>query len=547
MKEFFSLLLVCLSTAVLYGQKIEDIDPELINWYNKDLEEDDILGTSVEKAYRELLANKESKKTIVVAVLDSGVDTTHVDLKGQLWVNTGEIPNNGIDDDGNGYIDDVHGWNFLGNAAGENVNHETLELTRICANLEGKFETREIDTTQMDETALAEYTLYREARTMLEERVKKQRELLDNYKRFNEYRGRCEKILKEEAGVVVNGLSDLEDVIVYTGRGRAARSFLYEIYEDGYSQEEFQKSVDRFNEMLEKQLNTKYNPRTIVGDDPTNFADSLYGNNDIMGPRSTHGTPVSGIIAALRNNDEGVDGVADNVRIMALRVVPNGDERDKDVALAIRYAANHGANIINMSFGKTHSPEKYMVDEAVRYAVSKGVLFVHSAGNDAKNIDEIPSFPSPTYSDGTHIPGWITVGANRIEKDKYLVAKFSNYGATSVDVFAPGEDVVCLDTNSRYTVINGTSFSGPVVSGVAALVWSYYPELSAVELAELIKTHTYKVTRPRKVRLPLEGSGKRKKAKFETLCTSGGVVNAYAILAALEAKTEVEETAEEVQ
>ena len=308
-------------------------------------------------------------------------------------------------------------------------------------------------------------------------------------------------------------------------------------YESGFRLEGLEGYIDYIQKYVDTYLNLDFNPREVVGDDPYNMDDRSYGNSDVRGPAATHGTFVAGIIAAKRNNNLGIDGIADNVQIMALRAIPDGDERDKDVALAIRYAVDNGANIINMSFGKTYSPNKKFVDEAVKYAEENNVLLVHAAGNEGKDIDVHRKYPSNLYEDGAWVETWLTVGANSAEANMNLPAIFSNYGIKNVDLFAPGVQVVSTDTGSTYNKMNGTSFSCPVVAGVAALVLSHYPELTAVQLKEILKESVTLVKKPKKVYVPGRGKKEREKTKFRKLSNTGGIVNAYAALELAEKMT----------
>ena len=283
-----------------------------------------------------------------------------------------------------------------------------------------------------------------------------------------------------------------------------------------------------FDKFLDFHLNTDYNAREAIGDDPDNIEDTDYGNNNVEGPSAGHGTFVSSLIAANRENTVGIQGIAKSVQIMCLRAVPDGDEYDKDIALAIRYAVDNGANVINMSFGKAYSPHKDWVDEAMMYAASKNVLLVHAAGNDSKNNDEKPSYPCDLTKDGKTVSTWMEIGANTIKGKKYLCGTFSNYGVGSVDLFAPGVDVIGALPDDKYAMLNGTSFASPVSAGVAALVWSYHPELSAEELKDiLMKSVTY--YGKKKVKIP-SNADKPPKARFRDICLTGGVINAYRAL-----------------
>ncbi|MCU0404428.1 MAG: S8 family serine peptidase [Chitinophagaceae bacterium] len=290
---------------------------------------------------------------------------------------------------------------------------------------------------------------------------------------------------------------------------------------------------EELNAYLEQQeglMNAKTSPfvnyRALIGDNPDDISDRNYGNPDIMGPEAKHGTHVAGIIAAKRNNNTGMDGVANNVQILTLRAVPDGDEYDKDIALAIRYAADNGAKVINMSFGKDFSPKKEWVDDAIRYAASKDVLLVHAAGNDSKNIDENDNFPSALMNDKSVAANMITVGASGDSSIKTgMIAPFTNYGKVTVDVLAPGVKIYStVPTGNRYSFQEGTSMAAPVVSGIAALIRGYYPQLSAAEVKQILMQSVDKTLSNQLFSKP--GSDDETITMAE-LCGSGGIVNAY--------------------
>ena len=270
-------------------------------------------------------------------------------------------------------------------------------------------------------------------------------------------------------------------------------------------------------------LNQNLDTRSIVGDSYENLSERFYGNNHYEGPSGDHGTHVAGIIAAARNNGKGMNGIADNARIMVVRVVPDGDERDKDIANGIRYAVDNGAKIINMSFGKGFSPDKPVIDEAVRYAVSKDVLLVHAAGNDHRNTDTTNNFPRDTYANNTGVASsWMEIGASSWQKRKHIAADFSNYGKQNVDVFAPGVDIYSTIPDSKYASFDGTSMAAPVTAGVAALLRSYYPTLTANQVKEILLQSAIKV----KGKVILPGDAKRK-VKMTDLCQTGAIISAY--------------------
>lgn len=488
---------------------VEELDAKYLNWFNSDFSSQNIAGTSVDKAYSELLVNKQTKKTVIVAVIDSGVDINHEDLKGNIWINEDEIPNNNIDDDNNGYIDDINGWNFIGGPNGEHIVKENYEITRLV---------RENDESN---------PLLPKAKSEYKKELEDKESEMENLQKFQAIYIRVKMILLEKTGVDVQSEEDLKSIESDDPQVNAAKDFLVDRYSTGFTEEVLNEYLDHLGDYLDYYLNLDFDIRGLVNDDPKDITDKYYGNADVTGPRADHGTSVAGIIAAKRNNDIGIDGIATDVRIMALRSVPNGDERDKDIALSIIYAVDNGADIINMSFGKSYSPQKEFVDQAVKYAEERGVLLIHASGNSAKNIDIENSYPSDRYIDNVEASNWLNVGASTYNVDKGIAAVFSNYGAKHVDIFAPGENIISTDTASSYRLVDGTSFAAPVATGIAALMLSYYPDLTPNQLIEILMSSAFKFKKPKKVFLPNEESEKRKKVKFTHLSKSGGIINAY--------------------
>ncbi|TLX74401.1 peptidase S8 [Labilibacter sediminis] len=511
MRKFLVFIgILCLSQIVYsQGKTIDELNPEFLDWFNKDFDDDKIMGSSVDKTYELLLKDKKVKQTVIVAVIDGGVDVYHEDLKGKIWINADEIPDNGIDDDNNGYVDDIHGWGFLGNADGENISYENMEVTRIL---------------KLDDES---HELYEAAKEIYEKEMSQVEASIKGIKKFEESFVNAKKLIKAETGVEVNSYEEIKKAKPISKAGKSAKKWLFKRYKYGFTEDRLEKAKKRNEDQIERYLNKEFNPRELVGDDPSDINCIGYGNNDVVGPDASHGTFVAGVIAANRDNGIGINGVATHVKIMALRTVPDGDERDKDIALSIRYAVDNGAHIINMSFGKPLSPYKQFVDDAVKYAEEKGVLLVHSAGNAGKNNNDSEVYPNCNYISGGQASNWITIGASSKTRDKEVAGIFSNYGDASVDFFAPGVDMISLEPESTYSMGSGTSFSSPVVSGVAALILSYYPEFKAKELIEVLNQSTYKVDKPKKVYQPGFKSRKREKVSFSTLSKNGGVVNAY--------------------
>jgi subtilisin family serine protease len=495
------------------------------NWQNLDLKKDSVFGIDTEKAYAELLKGKKSTP-VLVGVLDGGVDINHEDLKRIIWVNKKEKAGNGKDDDKNGYIDDINGWNFLGSAKGS-VNQETLELTRILRRDRAKFENLTAATVQPADSAA--FTQYLKAKIDYEKETEEAKNAVANISGLKTVLDAMVKKMGKEKPE----LADFQNFKPESGiedrlKGIMVSQLQNTTFESFYNSQ-IVKGLEHYQDQLKYNLNIDFDPRPeLVGD---NYADSQqrnYGSNDVKGPDASHGTHVSGIIAADRTNTIGIQGVADNVMIMGVRAVPNGDERDKDVANSIRYAVANGARVLNMSFGKAYSWDKKAVDEAVKYAVSKDVLLVQAAGNDNKNLDVEKSFPDRRYESGGVASSYIVVGASGPNDDKTLKADFSNYGKTTVDVFAPGVQIYSTVPDNKYEAYNGTSMASPVVAGLAALIRSYYPKLTAVQVKEIIMKSVVKVNH--NVDVEMEEGVAPKSVPFADLCITGGIVNAYQAL-----------------
>lgn len=501
-------------------------DNKNFNWFNKDYSTDKVTGVSTERTYNELLKGKESK-TVVVAVIDGGVDINHEDLKDIIWINEDEIPGNGIDDDKNGYIDDVNGWNFIGNDKGENVNEDNLEVTRIYRAYKDKYaDKKESDISDSEKKA---FEMYKKSEEIYKKDLEKYSTQKKNMDVFIENFEFTDKYLKDYLKKEKYTLDDLNKIKTSNNQFIQVINFQKYVLKNNIDIEETKEYQDYIRKMVDYNLNVDFNGRSIIDDNEEIFEGKVYGNNDVKGPRAEHGTHVAGIISAMRNNNVGINGIADNVRIMVVRTVPDGDEHDKDVAKSIIYAVDNGAQIINMSFGKSISPYKEFVDKAVKYAEEKGVLLIHAAGNDSEDNDEGNNFPSDTYLDGTIAANWIEVGASSMNNNKELCADFSNYGIKNVDFFAPGVDIYSTMPENKYKSQSGTSMAAPVTTGVASVLKSYFPELTAAQIKEILMKSVVKLEK-KTVYLPLSSDderGKPGKVKFGQLSVTGGLVNLY--------------------
>ncbi len=437
---------------------------DLKRWSHLDLVNDTIPGMSVDKAYKELIKGKKGKK-VIVGIVDSGVDINHEDLKAVIWTNPKEIAGNGIDDDKNGYIDDIHGWNFLGDAV-----HEQLEMTRIVKKGPGTPD-------------------YDKAKAQLEEELKG----IQPQKQQLDFILNAEKTV---ATFLKKSDFTLEEVKAIqsdeTGVKQAKAMFTQILSKS--TKAEFDAQIEEFKDYIYGQmnynLNVEFDGRSIVGDNPNDLKDTKYGNNNVVGPdpkEAKHGTHVAGIVAQVRGNNKGGDGVTNNAQIMTIRALPNGDEYDKDIALGIRYAVDNGAKVINGSFGKYYSQHKEWVMDAIKYAESKDVLVVIAAGNESFDLDVTNKYPNDTY-DGSpeYAKNVLIIGALSPAYGSKMVAGFSNYGKNNVDIYAPGDEIYATTPLNTYEYLQGTSMASPNVAGVATLIRSYYPKLTAIQVKQII-------------------------------------------------------------
>jgi len=520
----------------------EGASSELHSWYHKDYALDTIPGISVEKWYAQN-KKKQKGKNIIVAVIDTQIDLKHEDLQGQIWTNSNEIPNNGIDDDHNGYIDDINGWSFTADKAGGYVVWANFEFVRLVRDWDSIFKGK----TQKEIASqdLINFKEYSRAKSKLEE--------------TNAYYKNWLKSLKYNVAnyqVARDTLKHFFPTEDYTVKQLDSLYKKFKINDKTYKQRRDDNNQDlgalidcmmvnlemgqktfkdvkdqevQLDSVVNKSLNINFDDRTFIGDNPK-ILEKGYGNNKvsntIKGVRTIqdHNTMVSGIIGANRDNNIGIKGMLQNVKIMPLNISPSGDEHDKDITMAIRYAVDNGAKVINMSFGKEFSLHKAWVFDAFKYAEEHNVLLVHVAGNNSLNIDENPYYPSDIAYDGSNevCGNFINVGSVSSKLDSTFVSTFSNYGKQNVDLFAPGDKIHTTSAGNTYKSDSGTSLAAPMVSGTAALIWSYYPNLTATEVKQIILDSgtTYDI----EVLVP---GGEGKKVKFSELSKSGKVLNVY--------------------
>lgn len=474
------------------------------NWQNLDLRKDSAFGISTEKAYSELLKNKIPKE-IIIAVIDMGVDTAHEDLRSVLWANQHEIPGNGTDDDHNGYVDDIQGWNFSELDSGK---QDIALLAMKNKSFYDSLAYSVIPVTYLDG--------YRANRKALKE--------------CNELRARAVNLFN----ILTLNSAILDRMVQKIGKQNPSISDFENYKTNDESEKNISKLVIRFlalyHDFDEYKVNNIEKPIELLKfqlEHSLNFDEGRTdpkptgtGDNDVTGPflllseiepGAYHGTSIAGVIAADRNNNIGIKGIADHVKIMSLRVISFFDGMsDRNLARAIRYAVDNGAKVINMSFARDYSVKKNVIDETIKYAMKKDVLIIKAAGNEGVDVDDETNYPNKIYDDKSgEANAWIEVGASGWKDDSTLACSFSNYGKKHVDVFAPGNHLLSCSPGSKYEDATGTSIAAPMVSGLAALIWEYYPMLTARQVKEIIMKSVVK------------------RDILKDKCVSGGVVNAY--------------------
>ncbi|MDO6800965.1 S8 family serine peptidase [Wenyingzhuangia sp. 1_MG-2023] len=494
-------------------------EDQVNNWSHADLATDSIPGISLAKAYQFLKGKKSVP--VIVAVTDSGTDILHEDLKANVWTNPKEIAGNGKDDDKNGFIDDIHGWNFLGS-----TYDETLEITRVYRMTKPKYEGKtSVDIKKKDAD---DYTAFKALEEDYKKSLEEAKKGQEQYMQYQEMLKGVEIAMQKLTGKKDYTLKDLNETNSTFAEVNAKKEMAIRILSSGSTIEDQIKQLDGAVDYYTSKVNTYYNldfdGRAALNDDAYSMDTKIYGDNNVknQGDDEIHGTHVSGIILADRTNNLGAKGVVDNALLMAVRMVPNGDEYDKDVALGIRYAVDNGAKVINTSFGKGYSPKAGWVYDAIKYAAKKDVLIVNAAGNDAQNIDEKVSYPTDVEDTKEISDNFLTIGAITRFYNDGLLASFTNYGKKGVDVFAPGHDIYNTVPDNEYKKLSGTSMASPATAGVAALIRSYYPELSASQVKHIIMNSGTLVDM--EVSLPGDES---KKVKLSDVSKTGRIVNAY--------------------
>jgi len=506
-----------------FGQQMPKSEPDPPkNWHEMDLKTDGFYGVSLNQAY--LFLKGKKSKTVIVTTIDSGIDTSQNDLKTILWVNPKEK-----EDGKEGYAGDAHGWDFLGGKDGKVDYTETTEEVRQYFKLKDKY--ANVTTAPAGEEK--QYAFWQSVKANYDSTYSKANaEIKDlttevNVLSATNYYVKRELKLQSDQTFTKTDLDRIKTANDTINQSKTVWESVFSQIGDNTNNAKVLKDLSEYYAKQNNSINPDLDARArIVGDDPDVNDGKPYGNNILKNPDASHGTGVAGLIGAVRNNGYGIDGIADNVRIMSIKAVPNGDEYDKDIANAIRYAVDHGAEVINMSFGKKISPHKDWVDAAFKYAAAHDVLLVMASGNDNQDVDVTPQFPNDTYLDGTTTDNVISVGASGPKLGDNLAATFTNYGKKNVDIFAPGVKVTSVDMDAEFNTEDGTSFSSPIVSGIAALILEYYPELTAGQVKQAILASATPLTGT----MVIKPGSKDEKVDFASLSKTGGIVNAYKAL-----------------
>lgn len=529
-------LTACETPSALITVPVENVDSnplkvsaltetEKQSWNAADLKKDTIPGMSVTRTYKEILPGKSGQQ-VIVAVIDSGIDITHEDLQGRIWNNPKEIAGNGKDDDKNGYVDDIHGWNFLGD-----VEAEQLEFVRIIKRYDTQFAGKTLATIPENQKDI--FLQYQKAIGEYDDKVEGTKRQKLQYEQIANQLEISHPAVVKALGKEAYTRADLGTISNPSEVMQNHIGFLTQMFQYTDNIPDFIKNINEGIDFFSNQLEANYSKtadfRKVLGDDPYDITDTDYGNNNVYGPNpdgARHGTHVAGIIAATRDNGKGMNGVANgNIKIMALRAVPDGDEYDKDIALAIRYAVDNGAQVINTSFGKYYAQNPEWVYDAIKYAAKKDVLIVNAAGNEGLSLDDPANrvYPNDQLDNITEMADtFLTVGALAPKYGSELLANFSNYGKSNVDVFAPGVDIYSTTPENTYEYLGGTSMASPNTAGVAAMLRSYYPKLTAVQVKDIIMKSG--LTTNTSVIL---GGDAEKTARFNEVSKSGEMVNMY--------------------
>ena len=522
-------LISCSHQVVVQNKQLESYPWSKQN-YGKDMNN----GISLEKLQTSTLLTNPSEQNVIVAVLDTQTDIDHEAISEQLWINEDEIPNNNIDDDGNGYVDDVNGWNFMGFDNDGYFRYQNFEYTRIL---------------RYKDDFLNKNSVYAKSDSLLSLEYDRAVITQKRYHRFYTNWAKSLDFSIDMWQTVTDSLIRFFPDEDYDLNTLDSLYSIYKINDKSYIKRRDDRDTDLgaliFYKIVDLETNTNslknvidsklqkdsiinYNLNVNV-DRKLQFkrTGAFYGNNklNINKYSNNHSTEVISIIAGSATKEELIS-FHKNIKVMPICISVSGDEHDEDVANGIRYAVDNGAKVINMSFGKQFSLYPEIVHQAFLYAQQHNVLLVHASGNDAIDIDATPFYPIDInyYTGEEGVQNFINVGAISKRTDSTMVSSFSNYGKKNVDIFAPGEYIhVAQATKKQYGYDSGTSLSAPLVSATAALLYLYFPKLSVFDIKECILESGNSIDKN-----VLKPGTKNEYVHFSELCSSGKILNVYA-------------------
>lgn len=565
MKKMFLFLALSLFANMTYAQLLKngssnDKKQSDLDWFNCSFDKDGIYGAEVNKAY-DFLKDKKIKKRPVVAIIGTGLDIEHEDLKDAIWKNPKEKKINGKDNDKNGYIDDIHGWNFLGGKDGT-VMEKTMEegdreFIRLFDKGYGKYFYDGENFYQMinDKKTkvpapdnMNEYRYYVN-RVLSESRIAGSyggyqlsyliRDYGKHFDRMMRAKYPNQELTQKEFGICYDPKAAKRDSLsevafmIYIMGFTVSQTDSWDVVHNAIksgdqitmAKEEYEKAMQQYGNDGRKE---------IVGDNYLDLNDYKYGNNVLLTSDAFAGTMLGGIIAANRENDWGMNGIMDKAELMTLRVKANeGEPYLKDVVLAIRYAVDNHADIIMLPQQATLYPDnqKKWVDEALKYAESKGVLVVVPTREYSVDMAKMEFYPNRWMTGEKELTNLMIVASSDKNGNPSMS---SNYGAKEVDLFAPGTDVYSSYTGDTYQKASGAGLAAAATVGVAALIKAYYPELSGSQIRNLlIKSVTSRADAEVEKGIRVKDRVTQDLFLFGDLCLSKGILNAYnAVIAA---------------
>jgi subtilisin family serine protease len=525
------------------------------NWHHL-APEDGVFGAAIERAHAAARESglRPARRPITIALIGGGIDISHKAISDIIWVNRRERRINGRDNDRNGWIDDRHGWNFLGNDT-MTINSLSTMGDREFLRLKDKY-----NHFLFVEDGIA-YMFDDELGALVETEPPADMEEFEYFLRV---------VTESELAETNRGVMLAKAVVWYIREIGHSMRMAYpervltrtdfgEFVRAQQSTTAMQDALFAFIDLMFMSANTEdwntmaafadteFIPiqelrheramarrfpreRELIGDDPNDLNDKGYGNNNLLANNALRNTMIAGIIGAGGGQSE-IRGITNNVQIMTLRIEADfGEPYMKDMALAIRYAVEQGADIIQLGATNRLFPrhQSHWVEEALRYAEQRNVLVVIPVRDLSSNLDDFPFYPNRNLSTGT-LSNIITVAASDSLGNPFLWANFSE---TELDIFAPGVEIKSAMPGNRYAIDSGSAYAAAMVTGVAAFIKNYFPQITPAQMRQLlIDTVTDRSdAEVEKQYRATAGSMRGRIATdlflFSDLCVSGGILNA---------------------